>query len=119
MSSPCVQQQLNARSSVPSQYRMLDVFGGGTPLGIATLCVHSSSSSSFVCHAQERLLFVSSAVRPLALLCSAEWTPTKAAALKGHGSGKNFFSLFRSFLFLLLFSPCFFLLFFLFFLKHC
>jgi hypothetical protein len=89
MSSPCVQQQLNARSSVPSQYRMLDVFGGGTPLGIATLCVHSSSSSSFVCHAQERLLFVSSAVRPLALLCSAEWTPTKAAALKGHGSGQK------------------------------
>ncbi len=111
MSSPGVQQQLNARSSVPSQYRMLGVFGGGTPLGSATLCVHSSSSSSsssFVCHAQQRLLFVSSAARPLALLCSAEWTPTKAAALKGHGSGKNFFSLFRAFLFLLFFSLCFF-----------
>ncbi len=112
MSSPCVQQQLNARSSVPSQDRMLGVFGGGTPLGSATLCVHSSSSSSsFVCHAQQRLLFFSSAARPLALLCSAEWTPTKAAALKGHGSGKKFFSLFRSFLFLLFFSLCFFLFF--------
>jgi hypothetical protein len=97
---------------------MLGVFGGGTPLGSATLCVHSassSSSSSFVCHAQQRLLFVSSAARPLALLCSAEWTPTKAAALKGHGSGKNFFSLFRSFLFPLFFSLCVFFSFFSFF----
>jgi hypothetical protein len=89
MSSPFVQQQLNARSSVPSQYRMLGVFGGGTPLGSATLCVHSSSSSSFVSHAQQHLLFVSSAARPLALLCSAEWTPKKTAALKGHGSGQK------------------------------
>jgi hypothetical protein len=31
--------------------------------------------------------------------------------LKGHGSGKKFFSLFRSFLFLLFFSLCFFLFF--------
>jgi hypothetical protein len=83
---------------------MLGVFGGGTPLGSATLCVHSSSSSSFVSHAQQHLLFVSSAARPLALLCSAEWTPKETAALKGHGSGKKFFSLFRPFLFLLLFS---------------